>query len=112
MQTASAPETKEREIAGIITALHGDQSNCLLHVVVHNIDHALRERLRVFPPASPFELREGGRDSIRCELHCSAEKEFRAQPSENQIRVGDCQAFAFAVTDRTRIGSCTLRAYS
>ena len=35
----------QNEIRRIVSALPGNQAHRLLHIVVHNIDHALRERL-------------------------------------------------------------------
>src|SRR5947209_3351432 len=109
VQSTGAAETKEREIARIVSAFNGDQSNGLLHIVVHNINDSLGKLLAVLPFRSPFERANRRIDAIDRERHRSAEKKLRKQAAENHIGIGDGETIAFAVADGTGIGARTFR---
>src|SRR5262245_9698627 len=109
MQPSCAAETEERKVARVVSALDGNQSYRLFHVVIHHVDHALREFFRALPRASPIETAKNRNHTAFGKSHRSAQKELWTQAAKNEIRIGDSEPFSFAIADRTRIGSSAFR---
>src|SRR5207244_10344366 len=109
VQSPGAAEAEEREVSRIVTAFNRDESDGLFHIVVHDIDDALREFLASIPFRRPFEYTERRLDAIDRERHRAAEEKTRKQTAEDHICVRHSEPIALAVADRTWIGACTFR---
>src|SRR6185436_12643313 len=97
---------------GIVTALDGDKAHSLFHIVVHDIDNALSQRLDGRPLFGPRHTGYLRRHRVCSERHRAAEKEARRQTSKDNVRVGHSQSFtAFCVTNRARHRARAARSY-
>src|SRR5262245_5760254 len=105
MKSARTTKAKEREVARIIPAFHGDQTDRLSHIAVDDVDDALSQFLARLPSLDPLQVPENGVNALQLELHCTAQKKPWEQPVKNDIRIRYRQPITFAITNRARICS-------
>src|SRR3989442_8928853 len=108
MQATRTAKAKEREIARIISSFHGDQPDRLFHIIVHDIDNALRKFFKILPPLCPLVLAKYRFNAIQRKRHRPTQKEAWQQSAENHVRVGYCEPSASAIANRSWIGAGAL----
>src|SRR6185295_15571564 len=109
MQSTGTTKTEQDEIRWIVPTLNGYQPHGLLHIIVHDIDDALREGLNGFPFPCPRHGVHGRFDAIRRERNGSAKEKPRRQPAKNYVGIRHREPVAPPIADRARVGPRALR---
>ena len=103
VQRAGAAEGHQREVARVVAALDRHQPERADHVVVHDVEDALRRRLQREPERPGHPLLDGPPRPIDVERDLAAEQ-VRRDAAEHQVGVGDGGLLAAgAVADRARL---------
>src|SRR4029434_7516331 len=94
MQSSGATKANQCEITRIVTPFNGDETYCLLHIVIHDIDNALRKGVDRGPPSSPRHAADAWGEAVHSERHGPTQKKTFWKTSKNHVRVRHCETFA------------------
>ena len=109
MKRSSAAEGHERELAWIITSLHGDEPDGSLHGRFSQEDDAVCKFFhRGDRPSGFFHVAAG---AIKVQFDLAAKEVFRMQAAQNKVGITDRRFCAMAVTDWSRISAGRFRSH-
>ena len=102
MQRTRTTESDQREVAGVKTLLYRDQSQCAIHILIHDIDNARCGALHRNAQCVGNRL-DRFFSKVLTDLHIAAKPHFARQVAKHHVGVSySRQITAFVVGSRSR----------
>ena len=109
---AGSPKGDENELTRVVASLYGNPSDSPDHVRIHHREDALRRLVQADAQGTGDPLLQDPGRLVQVEGHLAAEKAGRAEPAQDEVRIGHRRLRAPApVADRARVRAGAFRSH-